>query len=301
MGGGSSKGTMVNKPIGQTGLKAPKSLAVIATSNTRDWNEEFQRALDLLDAEDYVMGYSNMASVCSDFHAKAQATNDIIISELSIIDNEKTYLPSTKYSAGEGFTMYEAHNIMFKVGHSGQGSSHWIELGNEFRSTTQLMRCRLHAHDKHASNIATPLMCLIDYKGVRTLCWAQLPRREKLVLGWDPVLKGFILDSPELMPATVRAGKMLGLALHSLGTGSLAVRTTLHADVNAWCEELPGNARRRKRVYITNLKNLYPTDLSMGGTLSLADDEPLPPDVHVETPEKVRPEFVPDTAAYRDI
>ena len=89
--------------------------------------------------------------------------------------------------------------------------------------------------------------------------------------------------------------------MHSLDTGSLAVRTTLHPHVNGWCEELPGNARRSKRIYITNLKNLYPTDLSMGGTLSLADDEPLAPDVHVETPEKVRPEFVPDTNVYLDI
>ena len=66
MGGGSSKGAG-KKPVGQGGLHAPSSLATAATSRPRDWNDEFQRALDLLDAEDFVQGYAQLAAVCSDF------------------------------------------------------------------------------------------------------------------------------------------------------------------------------------------------------------------------------------------
>ena len=291
MGGGTSKSSTDRKPLGQAGLKAPSTLAIAATAPPRNFNEEFQRALDLLDAEDYVQGYAMLASACTDFQAKAMAANEVIISELGIVDEEKTYLSSTHYSGGPGFTMYEAGHIIFKVSHGGQGSREWLELGNEFRATTQLLHCRLHSHDKCAGNIALPLMLLIDFKGFRSLCWARLPRREKLVIGWDPVLKGFVSDQPEVQVAVQRAGEMLGLAFHTLGSGSLAVRTNLHADVNCWMEEGSSMSVRRKRCYVTNLKHLYPTDLSRGATIAL-DAEELPPEVHCETPEKLRPEMV---------
>ena len=78
-----------------------------------------------------------LASACTDFQAKALAINEVIISELGIVDEDKTYLSSTQYSGGPGFTMYEANNIIFKVAHGGQGSPEWLELGNELRATTQ--------------------------------------------------------------------------------------------------------------------------------------------------------------------
>ena len=54
MGGGASKGSTDQKPLGQAGRKAPSTLAIAATAPPRNWNDEFQRALDLLDAEDHV-------------------------------------------------------------------------------------------------------------------------------------------------------------------------------------------------------------------------------------------------------
>lgn len=261
-------------------LAAPDFRIVTATS-----------ALDLLDAEDFVDGYAQLAAVCSDFQAKAVTVNEVIISEVGIVDEEKTYLSSTQHSGGPGCTIYEANNIIFKVAHGGQGSTEWMELGNEFRASTQVLRCRLHAHEKHASNIALPLMCLIDYKGFRTLCWGKLPRQEKLVLGWDPVLKGFVLDNPEAQQAIARAGKMLGLASHALGCGSLSVHTNFNANVRCWLEALSVTATRRRRCYVTSLKDLYPVDLSRGASVE-ADADVFPPDVHCEAPEKLRPEMV---------
>ena len=290
MGGGASKSTS-KKPVGHAGARAPSSLSIAATTYPRDWNDEFQRALDLLDAEDYVDGYAQLAAVCSDFQAKAISVNDVIISELGTVDQEKTYLSSTYYSGGPGCTVYEANNIIFKVAHGGQGSAAWMELGNEFRSSSQVLRCRLHAHDKHASNISLPLMCVIDYKGFRTLCWGKLPRQEKLVLGWDPVLKGFVLDNPEAQQAIARAGKMLGLAGHSLGCGSLSVHTNFNANVVCWVEALSATAYRRRRCYVTNLKDMYPVDLSRGGSINVEAGD-FPPDIHCEAPEKLRPEMV---------
>ena len=287
MGGGGSKAS--KKPLGQVGSKAPSTLAIAAKNIPRDWNDEFQRALDLLDAEDFEQGYSLLASVASDFQARALAATEVIISELGTVDEEKTYLSSSYYSGGAGFTMYEVSNIVFKVAHGGQGSHEWMELGNEFRASTQLLRCRLHAHEKQASFIALPMMTIIDYKGFRTLCWAKLPRREKLVIGWDPVLKGFVMDNPEVQAAVMRAGRMLGLSQHSLGCGTLSVKTNLHADVSCWSEAGPEG--RRKRCYVTNLKHLYPTDLSLGASVK-ADSDELPPQVHCEAPEKIRPEMV---------
>jgi len=238
-----------------------------------------------------VDGYAQLAAVCSDFQAKAVTVNDVIISELGIVDEEKTYLSSTQHSGGPGCTIYEANNIIFKVAHGGQGSTEWMELGNEFRASTQVLRCRLHAHERHASNISLPLMCLIDYKGFRTLCWGKLPRQEKLVLGWDPVLKGFVLDNPEAQQAIFRAGKMLGLASHSLGCGSLSVQTNFNANVRCWMEALSLTASRRRRCYVTNLKDLYPVDLSRGASIE-PDAGVFPPEVHCEAPEKLRPEMV---------
>jgi hypothetical protein len=52
----------------------------------------------MLDAEDFVQGYAQLAAVCSDFQSKALALNDVIISELGIVDEEKTYLSSSYYS-----------------------------------------------------------------------------------------------------------------------------------------------------------------------------------------------------------
>ena len=290
MGGGASKAS--KKPLGQNETEAPSTLAYAAKNLPRDWNDEFQRALDLLDAEDYVEGYTLLASVCNDFHSKAIATNDVIISELGTVDEEKTYLSSTTITGGAGFTLYDEANIIFKVAHGGQGTPEWMELGNEFRASTQLLRCRLHSHDKLAGSIALPLMCILDYKGFRTLCYAKTPRRDKLVLGWDPVLKGFIADNIEAASAVTRCGKMLGLANHSLGCGTLSVKSSLNAGALCWAEVQPNWGRgRSKRFYVTSLKDLYPTDLSRGATVNVDGDD-VPPDVHCETPEKLRPELL---------
>ena len=61
MGGGNSKPTLsTNRPLGQTGAFAP-ALNTAATSVSRNWNEEFQQALDLIDKEEFSRGYSQLA------------------------------------------------------------------------------------------------------------------------------------------------------------------------------------------------------------------------------------------------
>ena len=107
-------------------------------------------------------------------------------------------------------------------------------------------------NDKHVNNVDTPLMYLTDYKGVRTMYWSQLPLWENLVLGWDPVLKDFILDSPDLITVTVCLGKILGLVLHSLDTVLFVVHSSRSSLVNhktwrSW-EKVPSHTINRDVV-----------------------------------------------------
>jgi hypothetical protein len=61
MGGGSSRPTLSSsRPLGQTANYTP-SLDASANALLRNWNEEFQLALELIDKEEYARGYAQLA------------------------------------------------------------------------------------------------------------------------------------------------------------------------------------------------------------------------------------------------
>lgn len=70
--------------------------------------------------------------------------NDLRWQELSLVPEDKTFLPSLRSSLENSpeFTKYEVQNIEFTIAHGGQGTESWQELGNELRHTLTLMRCK---------------------------------------------------------------------------------------------------------------------------------------------------------------
>lgn len=158
---------------------------------------------------------------------------EIIISELAVVEADKTYIESASLGFDDpNITVYEAKNITFTIAHGGQGSSSWLELGNELRHTTNVFRCKETA-------LRLPLMCIFDFKGFRTLAQARLPAQNKQLLGYDTVIKGYILESPELNNAMTRIGKQLNLAKGKIGARGGAVYSCFHYSTSAWT---PGSA-----------------------------------------------------------
>ena len=41
-------------------------------------------------------------------------------------------------------------------------------------------------------------MMILDYKGFRTLAVAKITAQTKYVHGWDPLLKGFVMEDSDL-------------------------------------------------------------------------------------------------------
>ena len=141
MGGGSSKA--VGKPTGQVGTREIGNLDVAATNLPRDWNDDFQRGLEMVEKEQYLEGYTLLANVIADFREKADYFNRIIISELALVSDEKTFLPRAfKSNDDANFTIYGVQNIEFRVANGGQGSKSWVELGNELRHSKNILHCR---------------------------------------------------------------------------------------------------------------------------------------------------------------
>ena len=269
--------------MGQSGLGEPSKLRAHHTSTARNWNEEFQEGLDRVFAqEDFLNGYSMIANVVQDFQESSSRFLQIIISELGVKSSERTLKTGTR--SDEKFTFYEVQNIMFKVAHGGQGSASWLELGNEFRHSMQVFRC-------HQPGICIPLMCLYDYKGFRVLVYAKLPAFENLVLGWDHRQGMYVSDSAHLSEHLGAVSKLLNLSRHQIGTGDNQFFTYLNAGAYA---NTAGNVSSNqsnfgKRYYLTNLKDLMPVDLSLGGTHGVDETSN---NVHCETPLKLRPEFL---------
>jgi len=259
------------------------TLGTAANSYIRDWDKEFQDALACLDSNEMRKGYAGLAAVSRDFHDQAKATMMLIISELGIVEEQKTHM--SLHSGDALVTTYDVLNIIYQVAHGGQASQSWKDLGNELRHSLNLFRCR-------PPGIAIPLMCLFDYKGFRVLCYAKLPKAEKLVLGWDTALKGYISEYAELHSILAPAAKSLNLKGHKIGTGELALPTWLSASSQCFMakqSQVEKVNNVKPVVYISNLRDLFPTDLTRGGTVN---PEELHDDVHSESPFKLRPELV---------
>jgi hypothetical protein len=167
-------------------------------------------------------------SVTADFHDATERIVEIIISELAMVEADKTYIESAILGFEDpNITVYEAQNITFTIAHGGQGSASWLELGNELRHTTNVFRCKETA-------LRLPLMCIFDYKGFRTLAQARLPTPNKQLLGYDSVIKGYILESPDLNNAMTRIGKQLNLAKGKIGARGGSVHSCFHYTTSAW-------------------------------------------------------------------
>ena len=133
-------------------------------------------------------------------------------------------------------------------------------------------------------------MSMYDYKGFRVLAMGKMPRIDKYVLGWDHSLKGYISDYAELHQQMMPAAETLNLKMHKLGLGELAVETFLSASTQGFTKKhVTPTGRRKLRTYITNLKDLYPTDLTKGG---LYNPDEIHSEVHADSPFKLRPELI---------
>jgi hypothetical protein len=222
-------------------------------------------------------------SVTQDFHDEAERIVETIISELALVDSDKTFVASAALSFEDpDITVYEVKNITFTIAHGGQGSRSWLDLGNELRHTTNVFRCK-------ESALSLPLMCIFDYKGFRTLAQAKLPPVNKVLLGYDAVIKGYVMESAELNNAMTRIGKQLNLAKRKIGARGGAVASCFHYTTSAWT---PGTGldllgTKRQRVYVTHLRHLMPADVMRG-----SDGVNEAAGMHAEAPEKMRPEFL---------
>lgn len=216
---------------------------------------------------DFCLRYTALAGVSRDFHDTARRIMEIIISELATLEGQKTFLPIN--SGEQLLTVYDVQNVIYKVAHGGQGSQSWKELGNELRHNLNLYRCRVTA-------VCTPLMCVFDYKGFRVLAYAKLPQMDKMVLGWDRTLKGYISEMADLHQRLQASSITLNLKLHHIGVGELSVQSFLNASAVAFLPVDKSNSSRSKkqRVYVTNLKHLFPTDLTRGGMYNPEDFNP---------------------------
>lgn len=166
-----------------------------------DWNERFQRALELKerDIEERIQKFSELTSINRDFIAVATSCAKTIITELFVRDSEKSVRskPLPGFAGGQKFVL---RGILFKLAIG--------ESGPYFGSDEAAAKAAGHdllAANHYFSNCPPGLhiapQAIIDYKGFRMLAQALLPiDRSTLKIGtMDGTVKSTKCDDPNLL------------------------------------------------------------------------------------------------------
>ncbi|KYQ91377.1 hypothetical protein DLAC_08332 [Tieghemostelium lacteum] len=205
--------------------RAIELLNVCGTSDFKEinsnWNDLFQRLLDLPESEEKYKKLSNMAS---DFVYCADTFGKIIISELHLPEESKTIKPLALGGVAGGLK-FKCQDIIFKfVVDTELYPGLWMYGNNkrsdEFaqKSANHEIKGLNHFMDISEGLIRFPLMTIIDYRGYRLLAISSLPiGKDTIVYGSCDAGKTVHNSNPKIYAEMERISKILNLREHEVG------------------------------------------------------------------------------------
>jgi len=176
------------------------------------WNERFQAIFDAPDSE---VKYDAMHRLSMDFLGVAETYGRVIISELSLPDEDKTIKP-INIGGVAGGSKYAARGLLFKFAvdvppHFLYGSDEYAQkaAGHELKG--------LNNWSLHSEGLHFPLMALVRYCGFTLVALSMLPIGKKsLVYGSDDAGRSVHFDDDALYEKMKRTAQNLNLKGHYL-------------------------------------------------------------------------------------
>ena len=222
----------------------------------RDWNGDFQTAMDLLRGltpntrhEERVKVYQILARLSEDFVWTVKTYGRIIISEESVPVEEKTIKPVSIGGIAGGHK-FIVQGVLFKFALDSAGlycSDHNAgkAAGHELKSLT-------HLFNSFVKDLSYPMMAICDYRGFRLIGMTVLPIRgdSTLIFGSSDAGRSVKAD-PFIRPRLEDVGKRLNLRSHPVGP----LRDLQHFYTPLDLEVHRGTDGR---YYVLDLARLYP-------------------------------------------
>jgi hypothetical protein len=185
---------------------------------SRDWNEEFQRALGMADSHEKFVALRNLEL---DFVYAAQLYGKIIISEMSLPVSLKTIKP-TSVGGIAGGEKYIVQGILFKFA---------VDLEGLYKSDENAMKAASHDlkglmafFTTGVAALHVPLMALIDYKGFRLQAISVLPiDKSTLAYGSSDGARTVHTSDARLNACMSQASALLGLKPHRVGPNEIEI------------------------------------------------------------------------------
>lgn len=214
------------------------------------WNEAFQRAIDLPETNDTVKleKMEMIAKIAQDFVSTAQLFGRIIISEVFLSNDNKTFKPSVAAGGNAGGEKYILNGILFKFAVDWKG----IYTSDEYAMKAASHELKgLEQFLDFSPGVRVPLICLIDYLGFRLIALSLLPiDGSTLVYGSDNA--GHTVSSTDPEGNMKKAGEILKLKEHVAGQReSFTAQVSFPADIE-------GHLGADNRFYVLDLARLMP-------------------------------------------
>jgi tetratricopeptide (TPR) repeat protein len=234
-----------------------KSLFWSSVSGVRDWNNEFQTLLDIIN-DDSILQFENefqaLADLAEDFVFTATALGKIIISEKYIEEHTKTIKP-IHIGGIAGGEKYLIHNIVFKFAIDDRGI-YGSDLTAAKVAGLELLGV-IHAEMASVPGLHVPLCCLIDYKGSRLVAMSRLPIDKGKTLVYGSCDGGFnvVNQSKDFEAIMSQLAKQLNLAPHEV--------TPINADPAQSVKvcgpfDLEGHLGHDSKLYAVDFARLFP-------------------------------------------
>lgn len=214
------------------------------------WNEAFQRAIDMAETND-TMKLEKMeviAKIAQDFVSTAVLFGRIIISEVFMENESKTFKPSVGTGGNAGGEKYILNGILFKFAVDWKG----IYTSDEYAMKAASHELKgLESFLDFSPGVRVPLICLIDYLGFRLIALSLLPiNGATLVYGSDNA--GHTVSSEDEAGNMRRAGEALKLKEHDAGQREgFTAMIPFPADIE-------GHIGTDNRFYVLDLARLMP-------------------------------------------
>ena len=240
-------------------------LAPCSSSNgerkARNWNEEFQRVLQLPEAsrQDERLKELQLFALILEFESAVKAIGARIVVETGLPRAQRTVERDTRVGGVAGGDKFVVDGIFFKF----STDRHNLYGGSEFAGKATAHELHgYNAYFRHAAahaqaqarRLHVPLMAIIDYLGFRVAGMAQLPvDAATLHNGSADGGATVVADDPALAALMRAAGTALNLREHTVG------RAPHTAVLCAPCD-IEGHRGRDGRYYVLDAARVFPPE-----------------------------------------
>jgi tetratricopeptide (TPR) repeat protein len=234
------------------------------------------------------------------FISQAKQATKNIINELLVASE---YRNIHEIEKGD-ITSYVYQNMLIRITAKSDAHKYWKSLGHEFRGNNTLFDVLYFTARTHQTtfNFRVPLMCIVDYKGFRSLVMALAPLESERTLIHGPKSDGVYILNTGIYTSLALISNQLNVKQHIFEWNPqigpvfvhLSAFTEFHKSLGytkleeyvqeTMGKDIPEHNSLGNHVYVLKLANIFPLDYA----LNLFEDQ----EDSLDFTQRLRPEFI---------